>query len=82
MLTGNSKTALTQPSTMVISESMAKKYFGNAVPIGKSLLTSNTTNYKITDFIKDMPLQPHMHFNFIKAVSEVADSRNRGLAEQ
>jgi len=75
LLAGDSKTALTQPNSMVISESMAKKYFGNNNPIGQSLLTSNTTNYKITGVIKDMPAQSHVHFNFIKAMTEVEDSR-------
>ncbi len=76
MLAGDPKTALTQPNSMVISESMAKKYFGDANPIGKTLLTSNTTNYKITGVIKDMPEQSHMHLNFIKAMAEASESRN------
>jgi len=76
LIAGNAKTALTQPNTMVISESMAKKYFGNAGAIGKSLLTANTRNYKITGVIRDLPAQSHVHFNFIKAMSEIQDSRN------
>jgi len=75
MVAGDPRTALTQPFSMVISESMAKKYFANANPIGKSLLTSNTTSYKITGVIKDMPAQSHVHFNFIKAMTELPDSR-------
>ena len=76
MVAGDPTTALTQPLSMVISESMAKKYFPGANPMGKSLLTSNTTTYKITGVIKDMPAQSHVHFNFIKAMAEVKDSRN------
>ena len=76
MVAGDPKTALTQPMSMVISETMAKKYFGNNNPIGQSLLTSNTTNYKITGVIKDMPAQSHLHLDFIKAMSEIGDSRS------
>ncbi len=76
MIAGDPKTALTQPYSMVISESMAKKYFPGTDAIGKSLLTSNSTNYKITGVIKDLPAQSHFHFNFIKAMSELEDSRN------
>ena len=76
MIAGNPKTALTQPLSMVISESIAKKYFSSTNVIGKTLLTSNTTTYKITDVIKDIPAQSHVHFNFIKAMAEVQDSRS------
>ena len=76
MVAGDPKTALTQPMSMVISESIAKKYFGTTNAIGKTLLTSNTTTYKITGVIKDMPAQSHFHFDFIKAMSEVKDSRS------
>ncbi|MFT3935782.1 MAG: ABC transporter permease [Chitinophagaceae bacterium] len=77
MLAGNPKTALTQPMSMVISESMARKYFGSSAnAIGKSLLTANTTSYKITGVIKDMPAQSHLHMDFIKAMTEINDSRS------
>lgn len=37
VLAGNPKTALTAPYTAVLTASMAKKYFGNENPIGKTL---------------------------------------------
>jgi len=75
LIAGDPRTALTQPHTMVISESMAKKYFPGTDPIGKDLLTGNTNHYKITGVIKDMPAQSHFHFDFIRAMSEESDSR-------
>src|SRR5665213_4247366 len=68
MIAGNPRTALVQPNSMVISETMALKYFNSTDVIGKSLLTSNTVNYKITGVIRDMPMQSHFHFDFIKAM--------------
>jgi len=76
MAAGDPATALIQPMSMVISESIAKKYFGSGNAIGQTLLTSNTTTYKITGVIKDMPAQSHFHFDFIKAMSELKDSRS------
>ena len=70
MLAGNPKTALTQPGEMVVSESVAKKYFTTTNftdVVGKTLLVNNKDNYKITGVIKDMPEQSHIHFNFIRA---------------
>lgn len=71
MIAGDPKTALMQPYSLVITESMSRKYFNSADVIGKTLLLNSTTNYKITGVIKDMPVQSHFHFNFIKAMSEM-----------
>ena len=76
LITGNPQTALTQPNSMVISETMAKKYFNSTDVLGKTLLTGNTINYKITGVMKDMPVQSHFHFGFIKALSELEKSRS------
>lgn len=67
MISGNPKTALNQPHTMVISESIAKKYFNTTDAIGKTLKVDNTTPYIITGVIKETPAQSHLHFNFIKS---------------
>jgi putative ABC transport system permease protein len=76
MISGDPKTALTQPYSLVIAESMARKYFNSTDVVGKTLLLNNTTSYKITGVIKDMPVQSHFHFNFIKAMSELEGSRS------
>lgn len=76
MVAGDPKTALTQPYSLVISESISRKYFNSTDVIGKTLLLNNTTNYIITGVIKDMPVQSHFHFNFIKSMSELEDSRS------
>lgn len=76
MITGNPKTALTLANTMVISESIAKKYFNSTDVLGKTLLVDNTNTYTITGVIKDMPSRSHIHMNFIKAMAERQDSRD------
>jgi putative ABC transport system permease protein len=75
MIAGDYHTALKEPYSMVISESMAKKYFPGSDALGKTLLVNNTTNYKITGVIRDMPAQSHFHLTMIKAISEQASSR-------
>ena len=76
LITGNPQTALVQPNSMVISESIAKKYFNSTDVVGRTLQTGHITNYKITGVIKDMPAQSHFHFGFIKAMSELTKSRS------
>ena len=76
MINGDPKTALSQPYTMVISESMARKYFNSTDVIGKTLKVDNTTHYKITGVIKDTPAQSHLHFNFIKSATSTESSKS------
>ncbi len=86
LLAGDSKTALVEPNSMVISAKMAKKYFGTeADALGKTLLTDNTQTMKITGVYADMPEASHVHFDFIRSFSTNSWSRmkewmNNGVA--
>ena len=73
MIAGDPKTALNEPHSLVINENIAIKYFNTLDVIGKTIRIDNTTDYKITGVIKNMPAQSHLHFSFIKAISERAD---------
>jgi len=70
MLKGNPATALTQPSSIVIDETTAKKYFNSTDVVGKTLYIDNSTNCKITGVIKDIPRQSHFHFSFIRPLMD------------
>jgi putative ABC transport system permease protein len=61
---GSPKGALNRPFTVVLTESMAKKYFGAVSPIGKMLTVNNLRQYEITGVIKDMPQNSHFHADF------------------
>lgn len=67
MLAGDPRSALTEPNSVVITESTAKKYFGTQnyqEVIGKMLVVNDTSLYKITGIIKDVPKQSHFHYDF------------------
>jgi len=49
---------------VVITESTARKYFGDEDPIGKSLELENICSLKITGIIKDLPQNSHLQFDF------------------
>ncbi|WP_428654446.1 ABC transporter permease [Runella sp.] len=72
-IAGNTKTALDNPNTVVISESAARKYFGTTDAVGKSLEVgvSNKTIYNVTAVIKDIPANSHFHFDFIFSMDNV-----------
>jgi putative ABC transport system permease protein len=75
MIAGNPVTALRNPHSIVLSETMAKKYFNSIDIVGKTLHTDNINEYTVTGVIKDLPSQAHLHFNFMKSMAEVEESR-------
>jgi len=68
LVSGDSKTALKDPYTVVISESIATKIFGNENPIGKTLMVSRKP-YKITGVVKEPPVNTHFHFQYLFSYS-------------
>jgi putative ABC transport system permease protein len=72
-LAGDTKTALNEPNTVVITESTAKKYFGTANAVGKTIETGTGKSglYKVTAVIKDMPHNSHFNFDFIFTMKNV-----------
>jgi putative ABC transport system permease protein len=66
---GDPRTALSQPYTAVISESIAQKIFGDRNPIGQSIQMNdddrNSELCKITGVFKDIPDNSHIKFNIL-----------------
>jgi putative ABC transport system permease protein len=55
LIAGNSSKMLTDPNTAIISQRMAKKFFGNESPLDKTLRLNNSIDFKITGVLKDIP---------------------------
>lgn len=64
---GDPATALTEPNTMVITESEARKYFDDESPVGKTLNLDNAIDLKITGVVKDVPHNSHFHFTALSS---------------
>ena len=77
VIAGNPKTALTEPHSIVITEKIAKKYFNTTDNVvGKTLIINDTSNYKVTAVIKDIPAQSHFNFDIFLPMREDAASRD------
>lgn len=63
LTSGVDSTVLKDPFTMVVSESFAKKYFGDTNPVGKTLKTNNKEEYAITGVFADVPGNTHLKFD-------------------
>jgi len=69
MVNGNPATALKKPFSIIISESMAEKYFGDADPMGKTLRLQdddfNDESCEITGVFKNIPENSHLTFEVL-----------------
>ena len=64
-ITGDVKEALKVANTMVVTESFAKRYFGDEDPHGKDLILQGRFPITIQAVIEDVPVQSHLQFDFI-----------------
>lgn len=63
-ISGDSKTALVKPYSVVITEAMAKKYFGNKNPVGQFLRLDNYLNLTVTGVVSELKQNAHFTFDF------------------
>ena len=74
LINGNAQTAMIRPDAVLITEDMAKKYFGNEDPLGKILRRDNKDNVVVTGVLKNIPANSHLQFDFIMPMSAIAHS--------
>ncbi|MVT07332.1 ABC transporter permease [Chitinophaga tropicalis] len=78
LIRGDIKRVLAEPFSLVLSESKAKKYFGNADPIGKTLeVEGKKYTMKVTGIMKDIPENSHLPFDMV--VSMTTASKGLGV---
>jgi putative ABC transport system permease protein len=77
LVAGVDSTALAGTNKMVISESMARKYFGNEDPLGKTLRNGARTDCEITGVFKDLPENSHMKINALVSLDTYAKAIGR-----
>jgi putative ABC transport system permease protein len=77
LLSGDPKTALANPRSIILTEKFAKKYFGNEDPIGKRIsLEADTNLYTVTGVVQNIPANSHFKFDMLGSVISLGDSRS------
>ncbi len=69
MLEGNAATALKQPFSIVLTEKSAKKIFGDANALGKTLTLDKDRQYTVTGILQDVPIFSHIKFEALGSLS-------------
>jgi putative ABC transport system permease protein len=82
LVAGNKMNALKEPFTVALSETTAKKIFGTANVVGKTLRLNRNDNYTITAVYKDAPvntqLKPDMLLSYATYLKWTTDSSGNG----
>ena len=70
---GDTSSALAEPRTILLSESMAHKYFGDSEPLGKTLAFNGWVrgDYTVTGVFKDVPATSHLTFDFLLPMNDL-----------
>ncbi|MFC2154928.1 ABC transporter permease [Acidobacteriota bacterium] len=64
-LKGNKETALSDPQSLIISEEIAAKYFGDEHPLNKTITINNQEAFKVTGVLKKVPNNSYLQFDIL-----------------
>ncbi|MGM0565439.1 MAG: FtsX-like permease family protein [Bacteroidota bacterium] len=76
LLQGNPEKVLTQPNAAVLSESTAKKVFGDKEAMNKTI-TIDERDFKVTGIMADFPSQSHLQFDMLGSMNTVDNPQVR-----
>ena len=65
LLKGNPKMVLQEMHSVVLTETFAKKLFGNEDPMGKVLKIDNKENFTVTGVLSDLPNNTRFDFEYL-----------------
>lgn len=71
LIRGNPSEALKNPLTIVITEELAEKYFGDEDPIGKSLNYNGIREFTVTGIMQDWPEESHMDIDLLASYASL-----------
>jgi putative ABC transport system permease protein len=71
LIEGDPNTALLHPGSIVLTESAAKRYFGDENPIGKTLLEDNRNTFTVSGIVEDIPGNSHFRFNALASFNSL-----------
>lgn len=74
VIKGNPGKALNEPYCVMLSEEIAKKYFGKEDPVNKVLRFNNQYDCKVTGIFKSFPPNSHMHPNLLISFNTLKDT--------
>lgn len=78
LIKGNPKNALKNPASIILSRSMARKYFGDENPLGREMMLDNRFLLRVTGIMEDSPPNTHIHMNFLVSYISLKGVQGKG----
>ncbi|HEY9117002.1 MAG TPA: ABC transporter permease, partial [Roseivirga sp.] len=75
LVQGDPSTALVNPKSLIMSETAAKKYFGNVDPLGQTVEFGSSKDYKVTGVYKDIPRNTHFKFDVMGSMETLDEAK-------
>lgn len=79
LVSGDPATAIRDPNTLVISEAMARKYFGDENPVGQVMTFDGNKPMTVSAVMEDVPENSHLKIDFL--TNYRSSTYNLGLDE-
>jgi len=76
LIEGDPITALSEPMSIILSESNAKKFFGDEPALGKAMLANNQISLTVTGIVEDCPDNSSITYEYILPFSILGDRIN------
>jgi putative ABC transport system permease protein len=80
-LSGRPESALRSVNSVVITDEMATKYFGNIDPVGRTLFYDNKTLLNVTGVVRKMPSNSDISFDFLISFETLFQVENKGISD-
>jgi putative ABC transport system permease protein len=76
LLAGDARTALARGNAVVLTQNVARKYFGEEDPLGKTLSINHGFDVQITGVMAEVPANTHFHCDFVLSMTAMRFSRS------
>ena len=73
LIRGHPKKVLVDPYSLVLTETVAEKYFGTEDPIGKIIKMNNNASFHITGIVEDPPRNSHFRFEALSSFTTMLE---------
>ncbi len=76
LLSGDPDNCLKNPNTIVMSEKLASKIFGDDNPVGQSVILDNKEQFEVTGVFQEIPDNSHFHYDLMLSMESREESRS------
>jgi len=73
LIRGNPQKALVEPYSLVLTSTVAEKFFGDENPIGKTIMMNNNAGFTVTGIVQDPPLNSHFSFEVLSSFTTMIE---------